>query len=131
MENEKLKELIKYRIERSKETLKDAEVAIENDRINNALNRIYYSAFYIVSALALKHNFSTSKHKQLLGWFNREFISTGKIESGLYKIYSKSFDTRQESDYEDFIEYEKSEAEQHFSDMLQFVSEIEKIILQD
>jgi len=126
MENEKLKELIKYRIERSKETLKDAEVAIEN-----GLNRIYYSAFYIVSALALKHNFSTSKHKQLLGWFNREFISTGKIESGLYKIYSKSFDTRQESDYEDFIEYEKSEAEQHFSDMLQFVSEIEKIILQD
>ncbi len=130
MSPDKTNELIKYRILRAKETLKDAEVALENDRIKNALNRIYYSAFYIVSALALKHNFSTSKHKQLIGWFNKEFVSSGKIKSEFYKIYSKAFDTRQESDYEDFIEYEKSEAQLRFSDMLSFVTEIEKLIEQ-
>ena len=130
MSPDKTNELIKYRIHRAKETLKDAEVALENDRIKNALNRIYYSAFYIVSALALKHNFSTSKHKQLIGWFNKEFVSSGKIKSEFYKIYSKAFDTRQESDYEDFIEYEKSEAQLRFSDMLSFVTEIEKLIEQ-
>ncbi len=130
MEYDDILSIVKIRIIKAKETIEDARLALESNRFRNALNRIYYSAFYIVSALALKHNFSTSKHKQLIGWFNKEFVSSGKIKSEFYKIYSKAFDTRQESDYEDFIEYEKSEAQLRFSDMLSFVTEIEKLIEQ-
>ena len=67
--------LIKYRISRANETIKEAESAFNNNFLFNAENRIYYAIFYIVSALALKHGFSTSKHHQLLGWFNKEFVS--------------------------------------------------------
>ena len=58
-------------ITKSKESLCDAELALSNNRLDNAQNRIYYSIFYIVTALAYTDNFITSKHSQLIGWFNK------------------------------------------------------------
>ena len=63
--------LFKYRINRAEETLEEVKLAIENGRFHLAANRIYYAAFYIVSALALSRGFKTSKHSQLLSWFNK------------------------------------------------------------
>ncbi|MGA2297615.1 MAG: HEPN domain-containing protein, partial [FCB group bacterium] len=65
--------LINHRINKSHLTIDDAKFSLENNKTSIALNRIYYSIFYIVSALALIYDFSTSKHKQLLGWFNKNF----------------------------------------------------------
>jgi len=62
--------LIKYRLERSLETISEVEHAIQNNHLHLAANRIYYAIFYAVSALAAKNNFSTSKHFTLLSWFN-------------------------------------------------------------
>jgi len=103
MQPEQRKELITVRIEKSKSALEDARVAPENNRYSNASNRIYYSIFHIVSALALSHNFTTSKHFQLLGWFNKVFIHSGIVSQEVGKIYSNAFEARQESDYSDFI----------------------------
>ena len=68
--------LIKHRMDRANETLSEAKMAIENESYLLAANRVYYSAFYAVSALAIKNDFATSKHNQLLGWFNQNFIKT-------------------------------------------------------
>jgi uncharacterized protein (UPF0332 family) len=122
------KNLLKHRIDKSKETIEDARIAIENGRYRNAMNRIYYAIFYIVSALAVKEGFSTSKHKQLLGWFNFNFVKEGKISVDLWDIYKIAYDNRQESDYEDYIEYKADDVIRYYNDMLRFVSEIEKII---
>ncbi|MBM2815528.1 MAG: hypothetical protein HW421_2290 [Ignavibacteria bacterium] len=129
MTPEQKEAIIQHRIQRAKETIEDARVALETNRIKNALNRIYYSAFHIVSSFAIKNEFSTSKHKQLIGWFNKYYVHTGIVSGDLYKIYSLSFNNRQESDYEDFVNFEKEEVEKHYQDMLIFVSGIEKIIL--
>ncbi len=124
-------DLVQYRISKSKEASYDAKLALENERYANALNRIYYSIFYIVSALALKYDFSTSKHKQLLGWFNFNFVKNGLIDHKLNEIYKNAYDNRQEADYEDFIEYEKMEIELSYSESLYFISELESIINSD
>ncbi len=48
---------------------------IQHDKLAIAVNRILcLRSFYMLSALALKHGFSTSKHKQLIGWFNKQFV---------------------------------------------------------
>jgi len=120
--------LINYRIQKSKETIVDAKLALDNNRLGNTLNRIYYSIFYIVTALAQKNDFSTSKHMQLMGWFKVNYIKNGKINISLWDTYKEAFDNRQESDYKDFVVLNKSEIEQQFDDMLVFVSEIEKFI---
>ncbi len=61
-------------LKKSKEALEDARINLENVRLANALNRIYYAIFYSVVALGYRDNFITSKHKQLMGWFNKKFI---------------------------------------------------------
>ncbi len=106
--NEKQDEVINGFIIKSKEALFDAELAIKNNRLDNALNRIYYSVFYIVTALAYKENFLTSKHSQLLGWFNKKFIHEEKIfNEEFYIIYKDAFENRQNADYSLFLSYSK------------------------
>ncbi len=120
--------LIKHRICRAKEAIEDARIALDNGRLFAAENRIYYAIFYIVSALALKDDFSTSKHSQLLGWFNRTYIKTGKLPEDIGKIYADAFQNRQESDYQDFINLDSTDVKRHFAEMLKFIERIENII---
>lgn len=123
-------ELIKYRIERAKETAIVAKRNLDDGFLFDAMNRIYYSIFYIVTALAIKCNFSTSKHQQLLGWFNLTYIKTGKIDTEFYKIYSKAYKYRQKGDYEDFVVFSNDELLEHYQNMLHFILKIEEEINQ-
>ena len=90
--------LIEHRLNRAKETLEEAKLSIDNERLLLAANRIYYAVFYAVSALGLKNDFATSKHAQLLSWFNKNFIKTNIIEKRFGKFYLDAFEMRQESD---------------------------------
>jgi uncharacterized protein (UPF0332 family) len=59
--------LVTIAVEKSKLAIKAAQDNIKDNNLENALNRIYYSVFYIVMALAYKNDFITSKHSQLVG----------------------------------------------------------------
>jgi uncharacterized protein (UPF0332 family) len=120
--------LIEYRIERSLETIIEAEKAIRDNHLHLAANRIYYSIFYIVSALAIKNNFSTSKHSTLLSWFNREFVKKNIIKDDIGKIYNKAFQNRMKGDYDDLISFSKESISESFSQMNLFVKEIKQLI---
>jgi len=98
-------EIIKHRVEQSSKTIREADLLIKNNSLAAAVNRIYYSIFYIISALGVKHKFSTSKHKQILGWFNKNYISTGRIEKHYGKFIHNLFNKRMEGDYEIFVEF--------------------------
>ena len=91
--------LIKNWFLKSSEALEDARISLKNNRLSMTQNRLYYAIFYAVSALAQKNGFITAKHGQLLGWFNREFIKTGKVENKYGKLYTSCFDNRHRSDY--------------------------------
>ena len=74
--------LIRNCLLKSQEVFNDAKFNFENDRYKVTLNRVYYSIFYSIMALGYKDNFVSSKHKQLMGWFNKKYIknhlTTGK-----------------------------------------------------
>ncbi|MCP4400160.1 MAG: HEPN domain-containing protein [bacterium] len=120
--------LIRYRIERAKETFKEVEMALEHEHFNLAENRIYYGMFYMVQALALRFDFSTVRHTQLLGWFNKSFVRTKKVDVALGKAYQAAFDKRQEGDYQDFVTFEKEEVEHDLSLMREFLDAVEALI---
>ena len=80
IENDDRENLIKYRLEQAKETISDVSLLIENNRLRSAVNRIYYGMFYSLLALGLANQFETSKHVQLIGWFNKNFIHQGLID---------------------------------------------------
>ena len=93
MKNE-LADLIKYRLEKSKETLQDARVLFEKASLSSAVNRIYYAMFYAVSGLLLSNDLSSSKHSGVRSLFNKEFVNKGLFDKELGKFYSKIFEER-------------------------------------
>lgn len=121
-------ELIEYRLNRASETLDEVKISIENKRYLLAANRIYYASFYAVSALAIKHEFKTSKHAQLLSWFNKTFVKTEIIEKRLGKFYLDAFEMRQESDYEDFVVIDKTSIDEKLKLASEFIDKISKLL---
>jgi uncharacterized protein (UPF0332 family) len=123
-------ELIRYRLDESKETILDVQLLLDNDRLRAAVNRIYYGMFYSLLALGLAYEFETSKHQQLIGWFNRNFIHKGLIDSRYGKIINKASNRRTKGDYESFIEFDKDIILEMFEEMKDFISEIETFLNQ-
>jgi hypothetical protein len=119
-------DLIKYRIEQAEKTIQEISLLITNGLYKTAVNRVYYGMFYMLLALALKHNFKTSKHRQLIGWFNQNFIKPGTIDTKYGKIINHAFENRSDSDYGIFIEFTKEEVEEMHNEMKSFVDELKK-----
>jgi uncharacterized protein (UPF0332 family) len=121
-------ELIDSRIQQAHETISEAEFQINNNYLRIAVNRIYYGMFYILLALALRNNYKTSKHQQLIGWFNKEFVKTGKVDVNVGRIIHKAFEDRSDSDYGIFVEFEKEEVLKKFEDMKMFINLVKNLI---
>lgn len=121
-------DLIKYRVEQAEKTIQEVSLLITNGLYKTAVNRIYYGMFYMLLALALKHNFKTSKHRQLIGWFNQKFIKPGTIDTKYGKIINHAYENRSDSDYGIFVEFTKEEVEEMHEEMKTFVDELKKYI---
>ena len=120
--------LIKHRLEQADETIADVELLVKNNRFRSAINRIYYGMFYSLLALALAYKFESSKHAQIIGWFNKSFIHTGKIEERFGKIINKAFNKRTKSDYDTFVEIDEKAVKEMLKEMKEFVFEIKKFL---
>lgn len=94
--------LITYRMERASESVKAARLMLENGMLTSAMNRVYYAMFYAVQAVLITKDASFSKHGQVKGYFNKEFVRKGLFPTRLGKIYNKTFEYRQKFDYVDF-----------------------------
>lgn len=114
LEDDYKRSLIQYRIDEAKETIDDVRLLIENDRLRAAVNRIYYGMFYSLLALGLAHEFETSKHPQLIGWFNKNFIHS--------KMINKAYNRRTKGDYDAYVDFDKGIVIEMFNDMKEFIS---------
>lgn len=121
--------LIKYRLQQAIDTIEVVDILIKNKKYPAAVNRIYYGMFYALLALALKFDFESSKHQQLIGWFNKEFILTGKVEKDYGRILRKAYENRTTGDYDAFIEFDENDIVQLFEEMKQFIGRIEKFLI--
>lgn len=122
--NEERIVLIKYRLERAKETLKDAEDLFRKGSLFSTVNRIYYAMFYGVNALLLTRGLASSKHSGVKALFNREFIKTGLISKEAGRHYESMFNFRQKADYGDLIEFERDQVEDWLENAKDFIKEI-------
>jgi uncharacterized protein (UPF0332 family) len=118
--------LIAYRIEQARETIMLAEFLLECNKLTVAVNRIYYGIYYALTALAIKNKFETSKHTQLIGWFNKEYISTSRVDMKYGKILRNSFLNRTKGDYDAYIQFDKNEVENMLIEMKDFISLVEE-----
>lgn len=120
--------IIKYRKEKAFNTLEEVQKLLEAGMISLAMNRVYYAGFYIVNALSLTDNFSTSKHKQLIGYFNKNYIHSGKIDLDKGDILNIAYRKRTSVDYHDFATATKDEVKKYYEQMKTFVAEVDNLI---
>jgi len=122
--------LIKNSIEKSDLALNNAESNIQNNQLLNAQNRIYYAVFYIFLVMAYLDEFTTGKHHQLMGWFNKKYIYESKIfDKKLGEIYRNAMVNREKFDYEVDKFPEKEQTLKDLDDARYFVNEVKKYIL--
>ena len=123
--------LIRYRREKSRETLEDASLLFQEGRLFSTLNRIYYALFYEVMALLLTKDLSSAKHTGIRALFNEHFIKTGKVSVELGRFFSRMYDFRQKGDYADFVQFEKERMKEWLVTAEHFINELDQVIEKD
>jgi len=113
--------LVAYRLQQAYETIELTKFLVESHKLVIAVNRIYYGMYYALTALALHNSFETLKHGQLIGWFNKTFISTKKLDSRFGKNLRNAFQNRTKGDYDAFISFTQYEVELMLNDMIEFI----------
>jgi len=119
---------IEYRILKSKEIFEDAKLLANNQRWNSCMNILYYSSYYLVSALLFQNDFKSETHNGTKTQFNFHYIKTGLIDVSFGKLYSNLFEWRQESDYADFIDFDAETVPPLIKEVEEFNHLIEEII---
>lgn len=118
-------DLINYRLSRSKDTLDDAKILADRERWNSAINRLYYSAYYAVIALLLKHDYKPTTHNGAKSIFSEHFIKKEIIPKEFGKLYSQLFTWRQKGDYDDLYDFDKDKVIPYFEPVQRMIEIIE------
>ena len=121
-------DIIKYRIEKAHLTFQEAQSLIQSEFWSGAVNRLYYSCYHIVKALLLKNDIKASTHNGVRTEFFKYYIKTGILDKKASILYSDLMNKRQESDYDDFFEFEKADVLPLIDEVKEFQIQIEKLI---
>ena len=94
----------KYRLERAKGDLADAEYNYKDSRYLNANNRAYYSIFHAIKAVLAIERVDCQKHKDVLAQFNHYDIKTEIFPKIMSSKINQAKEVREDSDYDDEFE---------------------------
>lgn len=120
------KDLAKYKLERAKEELDTAQLLFCNEKLKAANNRAYYSIYYSLTAILCLEPIAFKKHKDTIGYFNKNYVRTGIFPPEIGRNISKAAKIRHASDYDEFYIASKEEAKRQIqtaSTMIQLVKE--------
>ena len=123
-----MKDLARYRIIRAQNTFKEGNALFEKSFFPGAVNRFYYAAFYASRALLAIKGLDSSKYSGAIALFHEHFVRTGIVDKEKSKALSRSFEQRQDSDYEDFAEVNKQEAESLKLGVEAFIQECQRVL---
>lgn len=96
-------ELSKYRFSLAEETYKNAKMCFDNGFYRDCINRSYYAVFYGVRAVLALDSIDFKRHKDVVAYFNKEFVATGKFPGEMGRRLARLKMKREESDYNDFF----------------------------
>lgn len=122
-----LSALVKYRLERTKETLQEVQYLAKGNFWNAVANRLYYVCFYALLALLASEGIKASTHSGVKTMFYKHFIKTGKLSEKTGLLYNDLFNKRQEGDYQDFRSFNEQSIKPLIKEAVDFVKQIEAL----
>jgi uncharacterized protein (UPF0332 family) len=121
-------EMVKYRIAKAHDAIKDAKFCAEGDMYILAINRLYYACYYISSALLLHNGYECGTHKGVKTMLNLHFVTTGKLDRKIAKTLATLYESRQSGDYDDFVYYDENDYASLEPKATEFVEAVESLI---
>ncbi len=101
LSDEDRKEVVKYRIEKAIRTYSEAIGSIKSGYVETAANRLYYAAYYAVSALLISYKYESSTHNGVIQIFGKAFLKNNIVDKKHGKTFNQLFSLRLTGDYED------------------------------
>lgn len=123
-------ELARYWIEKAYRTLETAKHDFKGNFIESSLDRLYYSAFYMVLAYLTLEKERFKKHSGVKSFFFRKIIKEGLLDKRYGKLYNKLYYLREEADYTPNPFFEKEEIETLIEETEDFIEKMELVIKQ-
>jgi len=120
--------IVKYRLERAKDTLLDVYISIQNNRWNNAANRLYYACFYATVALLLNDGHQAHTHSGVRALLGLHYVKNGIIGEELNQAYRRMFNLRQTGDYDDLAIITENDVKPLIDLANRYITQIEKLI---
>lgn len=94
-------ELAKHRLEQAKENFEEAEILYKANKFKGANNRAYYCIFHSIKAVLALDPIDFKRHKDVIGYFNKNYVNTEIFPKDIGKRIVKSSKVREDSDYDD------------------------------
>ncbi len=123
-----MKESTQQLLINAEETLNAAEVLLKEEYLRDAVNRAYYSVFYIAEALLNEKDLRFSKHGTVHGAFAQHYIKTKIFEEKYHKLLTGAFRRRMLGDYDEVAQFTSEEVRQVIEQAWDFLNAAKKYL---
>jgi len=124
MMDERLRELVRLRMEQATETLREARILLAEHAGRGAVSRAYYAMFYAVLALLATKGLGSSRHSGTISLFDREFVKAGDLPKELSRALHMAFERRQQADYGELTHLDEPAATRAMEEAAVFVQKV-------
>jgi hypothetical protein len=119
--------LVQYWLEKSTESLCVAKANLAMESMTSTVNRLYYAAFYAMSALLAAKGLKYGKHSAVQSALHRDFVKTGLLSRALGVVYDELIEARHEGDYAAFVTFERDQVQVMMDRTEAFLTEVHQL----
>ncbi len=128
LNSEERKDIVTYRLERARQTLKEAIEIGKLNYWNLAANRLYYAAYYASAALLIHNGIEASSHKGIVRMIGLNFVRQGVLKPEDSQLLGRLFTMRQTGDYEDLYDWREADISPLYEPVEEYIDRIANII---
>lgn len=121
-------ELIKWRMEKAKNTYQEGLILLDAGMLDGAVNRFYYAVFHAMRSVLATKGYDAPKHSGVISLFNKHFVKPGYISKQASKIVTTTFSERSTADYNDCKTFLENEVNMIRDQVKTFLEEVENFI---
>lgn len=105
-----------------------ARRAFEEGDLHEAVGRLYYACFHLVSALLLLEGHSSGTHKGVWTLFDLHWVRTERFPREMGRFFHRLYRRRQDADYADQVQFASDQVEAWLQQAQSFSERLSKEI---
>ncbi len=106
---EEKKAIITYRVQKSFQTMIEAQDNAKMGHWSLAANRMYYAMFHMSTAVLVDKGFVSKTHSGIICLIGQEFVAKGLLTRDEGRLISRLQNMRQSGDYDDLFDWSKED----------------------